>query len=81
MVCLVVPGTGKVPKGSCAKNAEVEIAFMEVLEKLPINLYFMILGPRSLLFRYIMHGGTKSRGLLILKGQVCMKKFHIWLPA
>lgn len=56
MVCLVVPGTGKVPKGSCAKNAEVEIAFMEVLEKLPINLYFMILGPRSLLFRYIMHG-------------------------
>lgn len=33
------------PKGSCAKNAEVEIAVMEELKKLPVNLYFMILGP------------------------------------
>ncbi|NWS71963.1 F120B protein, partial [Crotophaga sulcirostris] len=40
-------------KGSCAKNAEVEIALVENMRKLPINLYFVIFRSGSLSFRVI----------------------------
>lgn len=45
MVFLAVPGTcSQGTKGSSAKNAEAEVAFVGDMKQLPINLYFVSFG-------------------------------------